>query len=80
MVQICRNISVHVVNTDSYMLKPTWMFLDCIRKQTYQCAQYKVKIVYKTWQQKHSGKHVFFLRKSNFLGSHAVVLVHQLLL
>ena len=49
------------------------MFMDCIRKQTHQCAQYKVKIVYKTWQQKHSIKHVFFfLNKIKILSSHAV--------
>ena len=62
------------------MLKPTWMFMDCIRKQTYQCAQYKLIIDHKTWQQKHSGKHVFFLKKIKFLGSYAVLLVYQLLL
>ena len=48
MVQTCRNINVHVVNADSYMLRPTRMFMDCIRKQTHQCAQYKLIIVYKT--------------------------------
>ena len=29
------------------------MFIDSMRKQTCQCAQYKLKIVYKTWKQKH---------------------------
>ena len=46
------------------MLRHTLMFMDCIRKQTYQCAQYKLKIVYKTWQQKHWGKD--FLKKKIF--------------
>ena len=27
--------------------RPTWMFMDCIRKQTDQCAQYNLKIVTK---------------------------------
>ena len=48
MVQTCRNIHVYVVNTASYMLGPTSLFMDCSRKQTHQCAQYKLKIVYKT--------------------------------
>ena len=39
------------------MLRPTWMLMDSMRKQTDQCAQYKLNIVYKIWQQKHSGKH-----------------------
>ena len=56
MVQTCWNINVYVVNTDIYiyiillkyiMLKPTWMFMDSMRKQTYQSAQYKLKIVIK---------------------------------
>ena len=38
-----RTMNVHVVNTDSYMLGPTSMFMDCLRKKTYQCAQYKLK-------------------------------------
>ena len=25
------------------MLRPTWMFMGCIRKKTYQSAQYKTK-------------------------------------
>ena len=33
------------------MLRPTWMSMDSMRKQTNQCAQCKLKIVYKTWQQ-----------------------------
>ena len=32
------------------------LHMDCKIKQTYQCAQYRLKIVYKTWQQKHSDK------------------------
>ena len=40
------------------------MLMDCIRKQTIQCAQVKLKIiVYKTRQQKYSGKH---LKNKNF--------------
>ena len=39
------------------MLKPTWMFMDCIRKQAHQCAQHMLKIVYKTWP-KHQGEHL----------------------
>ena len=35
------------------------MIMGRMRKQTYQCAQYKPKIRYKAWQQKHSDKHVF---------------------
>ena len=27
-MQTCRNINVHVVNTDKYMLRNTWMFMD----------------------------------------------------
>ena len=45
--------------------------MDCIRKQTYQWGMYNLKIVYKTLQQTHSGKHVFF-NKIRFLGFHAV--------
>ena len=53
MVQTCRNINVHVVNTGHrYMLKPTSMLMDCKRKRTHQCAQYKQNIVHKTQQQK----------------------------
>ena len=66
--------NVHVVNTDIGMFRPTWMFMDCIRKQTHQCAQHKLKIVYKTLQLKHLGKHLKKI-KINFLGSHAVVRV-----
>ena len=54
------------------------MFMDCIiriRKQTYQCAQHKLKIVYETWQQKHSGKH-FYLKTIILLSFHAVVLLN----
>ena len=43
------------------MLKHTSMFMDCLRKQTYQCAQYKLEIVYKTRQQKTQVS-IFFLR------------------
>ena len=43
------------------------MFMDNMRKQTHQCAQYKLKkIIYKTWQQKDSGKHVVEKYKSGF--------------
>ena len=64
MVQTCRSINVHEVNTDSCMLRPNSMFMDCRRKQTHQCALYKVKIIYyQTRQQKHSGKN--FLKKIN---------------
>ena len=31
------------------------MFMDSMRKQTYQREKYKLIIVYKTWQQKHLG-------------------------
>ena len=48
------------------MLIPTWMFMDCMRKETYQCAQYKLKIVYKAWQQKQTGK---FYKNIKFLAS-----------
>ena len=58
------------------MLRPTWIFIDCIRKQTHQCAHNELKIVNKTWQQKHLGKYVlFFVKKVKFLGSHTAVLV-----
>ena len=44
MVQTCRNIKL---NTDIYIyiyIKVTYMnFIDSIRKQTDQCAQYKLK-------------------------------------
>ena len=50
------------------------MFIDSMRKQTYRCAQYKLKIVHKTWQQKHSVKDVFY-KKIKFVGSYAVVLM-----
>ena len=43
MVQTCRSINVHVVNTDI-----CWdlheCLMDCIRKQTHQCAEYKLKL------------------------------------
>ena len=59
MVQTCRNINVHVVNTDT-----CWDPHEClwVAKESRQskCAQYKLKFVNKTWQQKHWGKHVFF--------------------
>ena len=48
------------------------MFIDSKRKQTYQCAQYKLKIVCKTRQQKCKN---IFEKKIKFLGFHAVVLV-----
>ena len=35
-VQTYRNMNVHVV--DTYMLRPTWMIMDCMSKQTNQCA------------------------------------------
>ena len=56
-----------------YMMRPTWMFMDSIRKQIYQCAQYKLKIVYKTTAETLR-KH-FFYNKINFLCFHAVLLV-----
>ena len=43
MVQNCLSINVHVVNTDNIMLGTTSMFMDCLRKQSHQCAQYKLK-------------------------------------
>ena len=52
------------------------MFMDCIRKKTYQCAQHKLKIV-----KKHDSRNtlfgMFFVfdNKIKFLGTHAVVLV-----
>ena len=48
MVPACRKINVHVVNTDICMLKSTRVFMENMRKQTHQCAKYKLKIVYKT--------------------------------
>ena len=48
------------------MLRPTIMFMDCIRKQTNQCAQNKLNIVYKIKRQKQSGKHVILKKTSNF--------------
>ena len=62
IVNIYRDINVHVINR--YILRPTRIFIYSRRKQTYQYAQYEFKIVYKTWQQKHSGKHVFFFLNS----------------
>ena len=54
MVQTCGNINVPVVIVNTcWNLRPTWMIMDCIGKQTHHCAQYKQNIVYKTWQQKH---------------------------
>ena len=47
--------------------------MDSIRKQTYQCAQHKQNIDYKTCQQKHSGKHVRLEKKKTFLRSQVVV-------
>ena len=44
------------------MLRHEWMLMDSMRKQTYQCAQHKLKNCYKTWQQKHSGN--MFLRRN----------------
>ena len=47
MMQTCRNINVHVVNTDICcdILECLWIEVD----RTNQCAQYKLKIiVYKT--------------------------------
>ena len=49
------------------------LFMDCLRKQTHQCAQHKLKIVYKTRQQKHWG--TSFFKENIFLGFHGVVLV-----
>ena len=49
------------------------MFMDCIRKQIYQCAQYKLKIVFKTRKQKLQDKH-FFKEKIKILDFSAVVL------
>ena len=34
-------------------------------------SSYKLQIVFKTWQQKHSGKHLFF-KKIKFLASHDI--------
>ena len=60
MVQTFRNINVHVVNTDSYMLRPTSMFLDCLRKQTQQCVQYKLEIVYNKHNSRNTEVRIFF--------------------
>ena len=55
-----------------------------MRKQIYQCAQYKLKIVYKTLEQKESEKHAFLQKiislkgredLSNDLSSTAVGLI-----
>ena len=43
--------------------KHRYVFMDFMRKQTYQCAQYKLKIVYKTWQQNRVGKNPGFKKK-----------------
>ena len=53
IVHTNQTINVLVVNTASYMLGHISMFMDCLRKQTHQCAQYKLQIAYKTRQQKH---------------------------
>ena len=55
------------------MLRPTWMFMDSMRKQTYRCAQYKLQNCNKTWQQKHSDKQCMLLWRNiglpiNFAG------------
>ena len=44
-----------------------------LHDSTNQCAQYKLKIVYKIWQQKHSGEHIFF-NKIKIINSHVVLL------
>ena len=54
------------------------MFMDCIRKQTYQCAQHKLKIVTKKHDSRNTlfGMFIFvFDNKTKFMGTHAVVLV-----
>ena len=56
------------------MLRPTWMFMDKMIAPINVHITYKLKIVYKTWQQKHSDK-LFFFNKMIFLTSHVVVLV-----
>ena len=64
MVQTCRNINVHVVNTDMIYNKQMNVYR-LHKKQICQCAQYKLKIVTKTWQQKHSGKHVLVKKRKS---------------
>ena len=42
-----------ILSNLGYMLGHISMFMDCLRKQTHQCAQYKLQIAYKTRQKKH---------------------------
>ena len=51
------------------------MFMDCIRKQTYQCAQQKQKIVTKYDSRNTLFGMFVFDNKIKFLGFHSVVLV-----
>ena len=66
-VDLRRDDDASPLSSYRWLLRPTWMFMDRMIVRTNQCAQYNLKIVYKTWQKKHSVKHVIFLIKSNFL-------------
>ena len=50
------------------MLRPTSMFMDSIRKQTYQCAQHKLKIVAKHDSGNTQVSMLFFLKKIQIFG------------
>ena len=57
MVQTCWNIKLYAVNTDIAMLRPTWMFMDTLDSMIAPInvhSNNKLKIIHKTWQQKHS--------------------------
>ena len=54
------------------------MFVDCIRKQTNQCAQYKLKNCLRNMTAETLSQACFFFLKIKFLGSHAVALVEIL--
>ena len=56
MMQTCLNVNVHVV----IITDICWDLRECLWIAWYstnQCAQHKLKIIYTTWQQKHSVKH-----------------------
>ena len=42
------------------------MSMDCIRKQTYQCAQHNLKIVYKKHDSRNTNASIFFAKEIDF--------------
>ena len=71
MIQTCRNTNVHVVNTDKSNVVETYFNVYGLHDSTNQCAQYELKIAYKTRQQKLM-QVFFFFEENDFFCFHAI--------